>query len=246
MDADIPSVTDTEAKTAGNMERPSVGHWIDDILDDDIHEVIPEDAGSKKKSKKRKHKNNDDVGEPSVPKKKLSKEEKAAKKAKKAERKARRAAQEAVDNEASEVNVPEEVRPSIVQPAVSDEWLPENESQDGNADKKAQDSKEDNVVAVMEKWRKAKGKLRMNETRTRIGNQRIQENVAAVSTINVSLNTEEEQIRWSCIIEVALLKKRTIESHIYAASGEENNNMCFLQEKNNMRPLLSKRTIESP
>ncbi|GAA0166772.1 hypothetical protein LIER_21853 [Lithospermum erythrorhizon] len=110
-----------EAEPAGNMERPSVGHGIDDTLDDDIHEVIPDDADPKKKSKKRKHKNNVDVFESSVPKKKQSKEEKAAKRAKKAERGAGRAAQEATDNEAAGDNVPGKVRPSVVQPAVSDE-----------------------------------------------------------------------------------------------------------------------------
>ncbi|GAA0148628.1 hypothetical protein LIER_08017 [Lithospermum erythrorhizon] len=144
MDADIPSVTDIEAETARNMERPYVGQGVDDTLDDNFHEVIPEEAGPKKKSKKRKHKKSVDAGESSVPKKKLSKEsvdagessvpkkklskeEKAVKKARKAERRARRAAQEAADAKAIEDDVPEEVRPSVPQQDVSVEWLPKNE-----------------------------------------------------------------------------------------------------------------------
>ncbi|GAA0185509.1 hypothetical protein LIER_32797 [Lithospermum erythrorhizon] len=145
MDANIPSVTDIEAETAGNMERPSVGHGVDHTLDDDIHEVIPDDVGPKMKSKKRKHKNNVDAGESSL-----------SKKARKAERWARRTAQEVAHNEAVKDNVPEEVRPSIVQPTVSDEWLPGNEPQGDNADEEALDSEEENVDVVMEKWRKAK------------------------------------------------------------------------------------------
>ncbi|GAA0142980.1 hypothetical protein LIER_03761 [Lithospermum erythrorhizon] len=201
MDADIPSVTDTEAETAGNMERPYVGQGVDDTLDDDIHEVIPEEAGPKKKCKKRKHKKSVDAGESSVPKKKLSKEEKASKKARKVKRRARRDVQEATDAEAAEDDVPEEMRQSVPQPDVSDEWLPENEPQGDNADEEAQDSEEEDVAAVIEKWRKAKGKLRINENRTMIGNRRIPKNIAAVPTVNMSLNSEEEQARWRFVVD---------------------------------------------
>ncbi|GAA0147627.1 hypothetical protein LIER_07282 [Lithospermum erythrorhizon] len=226
MDADIPSVTDIEAEPAENMERPSVGHRVDDILDDDIHEVIPEDAGPKKKSKKRKHKNNADVGESSIPEKKLSKEEKAAKRVRKAERRARRAAQEAANNEEAEDNVPKEVRSSVVQPDVSDEWLPENEPQGGNADEETQDFEEENVTAIMEKRRKAKGKLRMNENRARIGNRRIPKNVAAVSTVNVSLNTKEEQARWRFVAN----RRIVVEKMLSKVTQKNPNIMSILEE----------------
>ncbi|GAA0174288.1 hypothetical protein LIER_27712 [Lithospermum erythrorhizon] len=130
-----PSVTDTDAETVGHMERPTIGQGIDDTVDADIQEVIPDDFGQKKKSKKRKHKKSADVGESSLPKKKLSKEEGAAKKARKVERRARRVVQKAADVEAAEDDVPEEaeesipeqVRPSVVQPAIDDEWLLEHE-----------------------------------------------------------------------------------------------------------------------
>ncbi|GAA0170326.1 hypothetical protein LIER_24615 [Lithospermum erythrorhizon] len=91
---DIPSVTDTNAETAEKEARPVVKS-VDDILDADIHEVIPEDDGQKKKSKKRKHKKSDEAGKTSEPKKKLSKEERAAKRACKAEKKAKRVAEKA-------------------------------------------------------------------------------------------------------------------------------------------------------
>ncbi|GAA0156822.1 hypothetical protein LIER_14221 [Lithospermum erythrorhizon] len=104
-------------------------------MDIDIQEVIPEDAGHKKKSKKRMHKKIVDAGESSIPKKKLSKEERAAKRARKAERKAKRTAEKAVEAETVEDDVPEEdeesvpekVMPSITQPTVDDEWLHERE-----------------------------------------------------------------------------------------------------------------------
>ncbi|GAA0183559.1 hypothetical protein LIER_30946 [Lithospermum erythrorhizon] len=144
MDATIPSVTDTEAETAGNMERPSVGHGIDDTLDDDIHEVFPEDAGPKKKSKKRKHKNNTDASEPSVHKKKLSKEERAVKRARKAERRATKAAEAKIaqDNDVKEVvcEETEELIPHVVQPSVDDEWLPNHEPQGDNEDDQDEES----------------------------------------------------------------------------------------------------------
>ncbi|GAA0153751.1 hypothetical protein LIER_37729 [Lithospermum erythrorhizon] len=155
MDAAIPSVTDIEAEIVGNMEGPSVGHGVDGTLDDDIHEVFPEDAGPKKKSKKRKHKNNPDASEPFVPKKKLSKEERAAKRARKAETRAMTAAKAKVtqDNDVEEV-VPEETEEAIlpvVQPSVDDDWLPEHEPQGDNEDDQAEESDKEDVAAVMEK-----------------------------------------------------------------------------------------------
>ncbi|GAA0185556.1 oxidoreductase [Lithospermum erythrorhizon] len=87
-----PSVVDTSVGIADLPEErvePNVGEGVTDTLDVDTEGLeILEDAGQgKKKSKKRKHKSgaekrNVDVGEPSEPKKKLSKEERATKRAK--------------------------------------------------------------------------------------------------------------------------------------------------------------------
>ncbi|GAA0144955.1 hypothetical protein LIER_36041 [Lithospermum erythrorhizon] len=128
---DIPSVTDTNAETAGKEERPIVGQGVDGTLDADIQEVIPKDDGRKKKSKKRKHKKSVEAGETSEPKKKLSKEERATKRARKAERKAKRDTEKAAEVEATEDDVPEEaeesvpeyVMPSVTQPTVDDECI---------------------------------------------------------------------------------------------------------------------------
>ncbi|GAA0142666.1 hypothetical protein LIER_03510 [Lithospermum erythrorhizon] len=188
----IPSVTDKDTETAGNIEKPTVGRGVNDTMDVDIQEVIPEDAGQKKKSKKRKHKKSADVGESSVPKKKLSNEERAAKKARKVEKRARRVAQEAVEEG--------EVIPPVTQPAVDDEWLLEYEPQGGDAQEEVQDSDSEDVAAVMSRKRKAKGKLRVNKNHTRVGNKRIPKNVVPVSTANVPLNSEEEETRWKFVI----------------------------------------------
>ncbi|GAA0143414.1 hypothetical protein LIER_04106 [Lithospermum erythrorhizon] len=150
MDADIPSVVDTEpvttkaadegviasvsnkdTETAGNIEEPTIGRGFDDTMDANIQEVIPEDVGQKKKSKKRKYKKSADAGESFVPKKKLSKEERAGKRAHKDERKAKRAAEKAAEAEVAEHDVPEEVEeffpkeviPSVTQPTIDDELV---------------------------------------------------------------------------------------------------------------------------
>ncbi|GAA0143876.1 hypothetical protein LIER_04456 [Lithospermum erythrorhizon] len=168
------------------------------------HEVISEDVGQKKKSKKRKHKKSADDGESFVPKKTLSKEERAAKKSRKAEMRARRVAQKAADTEAAEDDVPEEVeefvpkevRPSVIQPYVDDEWLPEHEPHGDNADEKAQESDDEDIAAVITKRRKVTRKLNLNENKTRVENKRVPKNVVTVSTANVALNYEEEQAKW--------------------------------------------------
>ncbi|GAA0158445.1 hypothetical protein LIER_15466 [Lithospermum erythrorhizon] len=77
----IPSIINTNDETPGKEERPTVDQGVDDNMEADIQEVIPEDVGQKKKSKKIKHKKNVDVGEISEPKRKLSKEERKAKRA---------------------------------------------------------------------------------------------------------------------------------------------------------------------
>ncbi|GAA0172827.1 hypothetical protein LIER_26572 [Lithospermum erythrorhizon] len=192
-----PSVTDTDAEIARNMERSTIGQGVDDTLGAGIQEVILEDAGRKKKSKKKKHKKSTNVGESSEPKRKLSKEERKAKRARKAERRAKSAAKEAADAdddvpEEAEETIPEDVIPSVVQPTVDDEWLPEHEPQGDNADEEAKESEEEGIVVVITKRRKATSKLKLNENRTRVGNKRVSKNVVAVSTTNVALNSEEE------------------------------------------------------
>ncbi|GAA0173879.1 hypothetical protein LIER_27389 [Lithospermum erythrorhizon] len=108
----IPSVFDTNDEIARSMERPTAGEGVDDTLDANIQEVIPKDAGQKKKSKKRKHKRSADVGESSEPKKKLSKEERKDKRERKAERKAKMAAEEEADvHEEAEDHVREQEVP---------------------------------------------------------------------------------------------------------------------------------------
>ncbi|GAA0164455.1 hypothetical protein LIER_20085 [Lithospermum erythrorhizon] len=139
---------------------------------------------------------------------------------------ARRAGQEAADAEAAEDDVPEEVRPSVPQLDVSDEWLPENEPQGDNVDEEAQDSEVEDVVVVMEKRRKAKGKLRINENRRRIGNQRIPINVAVVPTINVSLNSEEEQAGWRFVENRLIVAEKMLSK----VTRKNPNIMTFLEE----------------
>ncbi|GAA0150636.1 hypothetical protein LIER_37151 [Lithospermum erythrorhizon] len=133
-----PSVNDTDAETAGNMERPTGEQGVDDTMDTDIQEVIHEDTGQKK-SKKRKHQKNTDVGKSSKPKKKLSKEERATKKARKVERRARRVAQEDVDvdddvHEEVEDRIQKHEVPPIMHTTIDDDWLPEHELQGDNAE----------------------------------------------------------------------------------------------------------------
>ncbi|GAA0172845.1 hypothetical protein LIER_26585 [Lithospermum erythrorhizon] len=77
-EAVLPSVTETDAEITSNMEGPTVGQSVDETLDVQIQEVIPEDARQKKKFKKRKHKKSVDVGESFEPKRKFSKEERKA------------------------------------------------------------------------------------------------------------------------------------------------------------------------
>ncbi|GAA0140279.1 hypothetical protein LIER_01659 [Lithospermum erythrorhizon] len=121
---DVLSVTDTNAETAGKEERPTIGQGVV-TMEADIQEVIPENAGQKKKSKKRKHKKSVDIGEIFEPKKKLSKEERKAKIARKVERRAKRAAEEVVDaddevHEEAEDHVQEHEVPYGVQLNVND------------------------------------------------------------------------------------------------------------------------------
>ncbi|GAA0179099.1 hypothetical protein LIER_29930 [Lithospermum erythrorhizon] len=145
------------------------------------------------------------------PKKKLSKEEREAKRARKAERRVKRAAEKVADvnvHEEAEDHVPEEDVPPANQPTIDDEWLPEHEPQDGNADEEAQEYDEEDIVVVITKRRKATSKLKLNENRTRVGNKRVPKNVAAVSTANVALNSEEEQAKWMFVVNRSVVAEK--------------------------------------
>ncbi|GAA0152241.1 hypothetical protein LIER_10769 [Lithospermum erythrorhizon] len=248
MDTDIPSVDDIELVTVAATEKvtPSVidtaietvGQEEIDTMDDDVEDMTPEKARQqKKKSKKRRLRKLADTAENSEPKKKLSKEDRAAKRARKVERRARKAAEAKTgqDNNVEEVmpEETEEVIPPVVQPSIDDEWLPEHEQQGDNEDDQSEESDKDDVDAVMDKRRKTKGKLRMKENRTRIGNRRIPRNVAAVPTTNVSLNSKEEQAKWKfvvnrCIVAEKLLTKVT----------QKNPNIMSILEKVGVMPTV--------
>ncbi|GAA0139332.1 hypothetical protein LIER_00898 [Lithospermum erythrorhizon] len=198
---DIPSVPGTNDLTAGNTDmipsaadngddvadlpeeiaEPTVAEGINNTVNVDIEDLeIPDDASQeKKRSKKMKHKSTTDrrdadVGESSKPKKKLSKEDKVSKRAWRAERKARNAAEKAAEEEVVEEDVQEETEEQVVE-----EQMPT----DG--------SDEEDVVVVMSRRRKAKGKLKINENRTSVRNKRV--------TDNVALNNDEEKAKWKFV-----------------------------------------------
>ncbi|GAA0184192.1 hypothetical protein LIER_31480 [Lithospermum erythrorhizon] len=173
----IPSVFDTGAGTAEGVEKPTVGQ------EEEAQEVA-------------------DDSEPSKPKNKLSMEERVAKHARKVETKARRDAEnteKAVEVEAADADVhevAEEEVPPVAQPTVFDEWLPEHEQHDRNAEEEVQESKEEDIAVAIRRRRKATGKLKLNENRTRVGNKKVPKNVVEVSTANVVLNFEEDHAKW--------------------------------------------------
>ncbi|GAA0167472.1 hypothetical protein LIER_22399 [Lithospermum erythrorhizon] len=139
-------------------------------------------------------------------------QERAAKHARKTERRARKVAEKAGDadvHEEADDHVPEEEVPLVVQPTISDEWLPEHE-QGGNSEEEAQESDEEDVVAVISRRRKATGKLKLNENRTQVGNKRVPNNVAAVSTGNVVLNSEEEEAKWRFVANKRVAPKKIL------------------------------------
>ncbi|GAA0145918.1 hypothetical protein LIER_05992 [Lithospermum erythrorhizon] len=180
-----PSIRDTameDAEVVTSMDVPSVD-GIGNVAEgrEDVTpnvaatgaraEVeIPKAVGQeKKKSKKRKYKSNADEGEASEPKKKLSKKERASKKSRSVERNARRATEETTGA------------------------IEQNEA--GN-DEAEQGSDNEDIDAVIIRRRKAKGKLKINENRSRVGNKRVSKNVTTVSIENVALNSEEEEAKW--------------------------------------------------
>ncbi|GAA0163832.1 hypothetical protein LIER_19606 [Lithospermum erythrorhizon] len=55
--------------------------------------------------------------------------------------------------------------------------------------------RKEDITAVIIKRRKVKGKLKINENKSKVGNKRIPKNVTDVSTENVVLNSEEEEVK---------------------------------------------------
>ncbi|GAA0145325.1 hypothetical protein LIER_05546 [Lithospermum erythrorhizon] len=83
--------------------------------------------------------------------------------------------------------VAEEQMPIYVRPIASDSWKLIDEQPDSN---------DEDIEAVMRKRRKAKGKLKIDENRTRVRNKRIPKNADVVSTTDVILSTNEEKVGW--------------------------------------------------
>ncbi|GAA0172006.1 hypothetical protein LIER_25916 [Lithospermum erythrorhizon] len=71
-------------------------------------------------------------------------------------------------------------------------WFPEHEPM---REDDAQKSDDEDVVVGKNKRSKTKGKMEINENRTRVGNKRVTKNVVAVSTTNVALNSKEEEAK---------------------------------------------------
>ncbi|GAA0169173.1 hypothetical protein LIER_23716 [Lithospermum erythrorhizon] len=63
------------------------------------------------------------------------------------------------------------------------------------------DSDHEDVETVMSRRRKAKGKLKINENRTRVGNKRISKNIIDVLLENVALNIDEENAKWKFVAD---------------------------------------------
>ncbi|GAA0170848.1 hypothetical protein LIER_25022 [Lithospermum erythrorhizon] len=197
-----PSVNDNGAGAVGLSEEttePTVGKCDADILNAEDLE-IPENADQeKKKSKKIKYKKGGDEGEASKPKKKLSKKESAAKRARKTERNAikvvGKVAEEQVGDEDVQKAAGEQV-PVDVRPTDFDSGNPAIEQQEAGNNEADLGSDAEDIAVVIIRRRKAKGKLKINENRIRVGNKRIPKNVAAVSTENVAVNSEEEEAKW--------------------------------------------------
>ncbi|GAA0163614.1 hypothetical protein LIER_19435 [Lithospermum erythrorhizon] len=84
----------------------------------------------------------------------------------------------------------------------------QDEQQGDNAEEAAQGSNEEAALAVFNRRRKGKGKLKLNENRTRMGNKRISKNVADVSIENVALNSKEEDAKWIFVASQRIAAQR--------------------------------------
>ncbi|GAA0175214.1 hypothetical protein LIER_28438 [Lithospermum erythrorhizon] len=73
-----------------------------------------------------------------------------------------------------------------------------------------QTSSEEDIVVVIIKRRKAKGKLKINENRSRVGKKRVPKNVLVVSTENVGLNSEEEKANCRFVASRRIAAEKTL------------------------------------
>ncbi|GAA0141168.1 hypothetical protein LIER_02375 [Lithospermum erythrorhizon] len=170
---DVPSVdgTDNLSKEIADMTPniANIGAGAVNLLEEEAEPI------RKKKSKKRKHKKGVDEGEAFEPKK-VSKKELVAKKARRVERKARRAIEEATTDDVQEA---------------AEDWNPVVEQHEVGNDEVEQGSDEEHISAVIIKRRKAIGKLKINENRSRVGNKRVPTNVAALVREFICSMTED-------------------------------------------------------
>ncbi|GAA0168382.1 hypothetical protein LIER_23109 [Lithospermum erythrorhizon] len=212
-----PSVRDTTVEDIEGMESIGVlsDAGIDGLSteggDEDVALSVVDTVLMLLENKKSKNKSGADVGEPSELKKKLSKEERAAKRAKRTYPKTPKAAetettdvdvQEVVEDQTLEVQVHVTVRPTV-----SNSWNSTDEQQGNEA---VQDSNDENVPAVISRRRKAKGKLKINKNRSRVGNKRIPKNIITVSTENVALNSEEKEAKWKFMARRRIATERML------------------------------------
>ncbi|GAA0144786.1 hypothetical protein LIER_42827 [Lithospermum erythrorhizon] len=71
-------------------------------------------------------------------------------------------------------------------------------------------SDEKDIASIIIKRKKAKGKLKIDENKSRVGNKRIPKNVVAVSTENVALNSEEEEVKWRFMASMRIAAERML------------------------------------
>ncbi|GAA0161094.1 hypothetical protein LIER_17493 [Lithospermum erythrorhizon] len=109
--------------------------------------------------------------------------------------------------ELAEDQTPEEQVHVTVRPTAFGSSNPADEQQ---GDEVVHDSKDEDVAVVISRRRKAKGKLKINENRSRVGNKRIPKNVVVVSTENVALNSEEEKGKWKFVASRRIAVERML------------------------------------
>ncbi|GAA0163473.1 hypothetical protein LIER_43647 [Lithospermum erythrorhizon] len=73
----------------------------------------------------------------------------------------------------------------------------------------APDSEREDIIKILKKRREL-GKLKINDTRTRVNNKRIPKNVAPVSTDGIALNSKDEEARWKFIYNRRLAPERVL------------------------------------
>ncbi|GAA0171687.1 hypothetical protein LIER_41202 [Lithospermum erythrorhizon] len=71
------------------------------------------------------------------------------------------------------------------------------------------DSERADVIEILKKMQEF-GKLKINNTRTRVNNKRIPNNVAPISTDGIALNSKDEEARWKFIYNRRLAPERVL------------------------------------